>query len=100
MRFDRGTTIKAFWGHFPANTKDKLLDCELGGRGNTELELKLPGLGDVCVYLDECSEGADRGGYVKWVQCTDVADYDGEAILLEADTDGSEFFFAGRSSIL
>lgn len=91
----RGTNLEDFWRLLPEGSEEALLGLDYDGRKG-EQEHDVPGVGRVTAWIDECSEGADRGGYVKWARLLDVTEEGGEALVLEANTDGCEFLFAGR----
>jgi hypothetical protein len=98
------TLLNDFWKLFPADTEEKLLELDPDGRAGVQT-VTLEGVGRVEYWLDACSEGADRGGYLPWYKLLDVTYFDrfsqkDEPVELESETDGSELYFAGRSSLL
>jgi hypothetical protein len=94
MKVNKGLKLDIFWGLLPSKTEDFLLGLEANGKHGVAT-YDSPA-GKVMIWLDACSEGADRGGYVKWIELLDVQFEDG-SVILEADTDGSCLFFANRS---
>ena len=95
LKLHDGIELDEFWRILGAGAEEALMEIEVEGRkGSTKV--LVPGVGPVEVWLDECSEGADRGGYVKWYELANVLDLKGKPLQLEADTDDCEIFFAGR----
>lgn len=93
-----------FWKLFPADTEERLLELDPDGKDGVQT-VTLEGVGRVEYWLDACSEGSDRGGYLPWFKFLDVTYYNEwqeveEPVELECETDCSEVFFAGRSSRL
>ena len=95
----RGTDLEDFWKLLPGGAEDRLDDLEADGRtGVTKAELD--GVGRVEKWLDACSEGSDRGGYVSWYELLDVRDDGGRPVRLEQDTGDGEILFADRMTRL
>ena len=92
------TALSEFWQLLPEGTEEVLLDLSYDGRKG-EQETEVPGVGRVTHWLDACSEGADRGGYVPWARLHDVVGPTGKPVELEGETDGCQFLFAGRMSV-
>lgn len=95
----KGTSIEDFWSSLDETARDALLDLEPDGRAGAQVH-QVPGVGKVTCWLDACSEGADRGGYVTYLELHDILRPNGEPVVLESETDGSEYYFDGRSSRL
>jgi hypothetical protein len=100
IRVAQRTSLEDFWKLLPEGTEEALLGLEYDGRKGEQTVEVPQGVGRVTTWLDECSEGADRGGYVCWAKLHDVLDYNNQPVVLEADTDGSCFFFADRMGVL
>ena len=94
----KGTRIEDFLSSLPVGTVEVLLDLEPNGKVGAQT-YTVPGLGRVSAYLGACSEGTDRGGYVKFYELLEVSDEAGRPVVLEAETDGSELYFDGRMTI-
>lgn len=94
-----GSRIEDFFSSLPAGAHEALLALEGDGYKGAQ-RVTVPGVGDVTVWLDACSEGSDRGGFVNFLRLHDVTDERGREVVLEAETDGSELYFNGRSSVL
>ncbi len=94
----RETRLVDFWALLPAGAEETLLELPFDARSGEQTS-EVAGLGKVTFWIDECSEGADRGGYVKYVRLDDVR-VDGEPVTLEGETDGGEFLFEGRLGLL
>ena len=92
-----GTTLVELWDLLPEGAEEVLLGLEYDGKKG-EQEADVPGIGRVTSWIDECSEGADRGGYVQWARLHDVVGPTGKPVVLESETDGGEFLFSGRMS--
>ena len=86
------------WALLPEGAEEVLLSLSYDGRKG-EQTTEVPGVGRVTHFLDACSEGEDRGGYVKWVTLHDVVGPTGKPVRLESETDGGEFMYAGRMMI-
>lgn len=95
----RGTTIEEFLSALPPNTLEALLALPFDASKGTQ-QATIPEIGTVRYWIDECSEGADRGGYVPYVEFEHIHDSNGNKIRLEAETDQSTFYFDGRMTIL
>jgi hypothetical protein len=100
-KWKQGTKIEEFWAQFPPDTQARILDFDVDTR-NGALFRSLPGLGECEIWLDACSEGEDRGGYVIWVECYDQLDEEGTPIQLEqvSEEEQTPLMFAGRSGVL
>lgn len=96
---EQDTSLFDLWELLPEGTEDVLLGLDPDGRKG-EKEVSIDGVGRVKFWLEACSEGADRGGYVVWYELLNVHGYDGKPLLLEGDTDGESVLFAGRRSVL
>ena len=99
IRVPDQATLSEFWSLLPEGAEEVLLGLEYDGKKG-EQEADVPGVGRVTSWIDECSEGADRGGYVQWARLHDVVGPTGEPVELEAETDGGEFLFSGRMTQL
>ena len=95
VKFD--TKIEDFLASLSQETQELLNDLDAD---SSPKNVELPELGLVTVYLDACSEGADRGGYVRFIKMHDVKNEKDEVITLEEDCDDNIWLFEGRSSIL
>lgn len=93
MKIKHATSIEDFLAGLPEATREELED--LHGERN-ERVVEIDGLGKVQVWLGECSEGADRGGYVSFAKLLDVEGPDGQPVTLEQDTGDSGWLFEGR----
>jgi hypothetical protein len=94
-KFEVGTTIRQLFEALGEEAEEALLGLEPDGREGEKTE-EVKGVGRVTYWLDACSEGADRGGYVTYVRLEECVDHKNWPILLEAETDGSELYFNGR----
>jgi len=96
----KGTTLEQLWASFPG-LEEQLLELEADGKEG-KITMDVPGVGQVSTWIDECSEGRDRGGYVQWWRLEEVTHLNcldaEEPVELEGDTDGSQIFFGGRNS--
>jgi hypothetical protein len=98
-KLERGTDFDDFWDSLGEEVQDALSELEPDGRSGLRTH-DVPGLGKVDCWLDECSEGADRGGWVTYLTLHGVLGPDGEPVTLEGDIDDSQYFFEGRSTRL
>ena len=99
IKLKKDDTFDGFWDSLPEAVQEVLLDLDPDGRAGVQ-EHDVPGVGRVECWLDECSEGADRGGYVTWLRLHGVLDHEGDPLVLESETDGSEYMFEGRMTRL
>lgn len=98
-KLEKGTKLSDLWDLLGEGAEDALLDLSPDGAAGTVV-VDVPGVGKVDVWLDACSEGADRGGYVTYLRLHDVLEPNGSPVVLESETDGSELFFDGRNLVL
>lgn len=98
ITFLRGTRLADFWKGLPDGAEEALLDLPYDGRKGEQVSF-VPGVGSVATYVDACSEGEDRGGYVKYARLVDVL-VDGEPVLLEEDGGEGTFLFEPRMTEL
>lgn len=99
IKCPKDTSLEDFWKLLPEGAEETLLGLAYNPRKG-EVEQFVPGVGTVVSYVDACSEGEDRGGYVKYARLLDVLDSQGRPVVLEGETDGCEFMFEPRTTIL
>ncbi len=63
-------------------------------------DFEVPGVGKVTAWVGPCSEGADRGGYVRFFKLHGFVDEKGAPVVLEADEGAGELLFNNRMSVL
>ena len=98
VKVKKGTTLEEFWALLPEGTEDALQELVPDGRAGVK-ETTLEGVGRVSYWLDACSEGADRGGYVAFYELHDVLRTPKKAVVLENCPDWG-LQFNGRMMVL
>lgn len=93
---DAGTGLKDFWAKLPPEAEGDLLDLRAG---RSPAAYRLAGIGQVEIWLDACSEGADRGGYVRYARLCEISGPHGP-VVLEEDPGAGRWLFEGRNSRL
>jgi hypothetical protein len=97
---DPGASLDDLWGSLPEGAEGTLLELDPDPRTGDKTTT-IDEIGRVTYWIDACSEGADRGGYVQYVRLDDWTNSaTGEPITLEAETDGSALYFDGRNGQL
>lgn len=95
MKIEKGTTLKQFWAGLPEGAEERILGLEADGRKG-EVVHDVPGVGQVGIWLDACSEGADRGGYVRYAKLYWILGPNDGPVVLEEDPGGDQWLFEGR----
>ena len=95
VKVEKGTTLQEFWALLPEGTEDALLELEPDGQAGAQ-ETTVEGVGRVSYWVDACSEGVDRGGYVAYVKLHEVEGPEGKPVILEEDAGPVEFLFESR----
>ena len=97
IKLKKDTTIEEFINNLSEKAKNELFD--LTGERNVKT-IETENFGSVEVYLDACSEGADRGGFVTFVKLHQVKGPDGQPVVLEAEPGGDEWLFENRMTTI
>lgn len=93
------TTFNNWYRTLDENTRKVLSDLRFEA-GSNEVEVEVGALGRATLYLDECSEGEDRGGYVAYLRFANVLTPQGHPLTLEENPSDGTWLFDGRSSVL